>query len=459
MNRSPEPQVERHADLLAEKSVLASILMDPPVIDLLEDLDPREFYSPSFACIFSTMRRLRGQGQPVDLVTVRGALAHMGDLERAGGDEALLSLADTIPMTTNVEAYTRTIRDHASIRRLFSACAHALAFRSRPVEDPRAFLDEQAGRLVAISTEAHGDDAVERAGAVMPRVRAQLVERQDRDGVAGLSTGFGSLDRMIAGLTPGQLVVIGGRPGMGKSALVQAMVLSSVLHDAPSLIFSLEMSKEEWCHRMALSHGSIDGNRARRGTLDQSDWMRFDIAENRIGRAPLFIDDTPGLTPEALRARARRTHARHGLKLIAVDYLQLMGSSNPRDSSEERVSEASRGLKALAKELGVPVIAVAQLNREVERRGGDKRPTIADLRQSGQIEQDADVIAFVYRECVYHPSKADPRAAEIIVRKQRMGPTGTVKAQFRAEFTRFEDYDPREFDTQGQRSTGGRDGF
>lgn len=450
---------ERHADYDAERSVLASILLDPGVIDLLEDLDPLDFYHPSLACMFGAMRRLRSRGQPVDLVTLRGALVHMGDLERAGGDERLLELTETIPRSDHVDGYTRTIRDHANVRRLFKACAQALGHRNRPIEDPRAFLDEQAGALVAIATAAHGDDAVERVGDVMPRVRAELVERQNRDGVAGLSTGFGSLDRMIAGLTPGQLVILAGRPGMGKSALAQAFALSAVLDGNPALIFSLEMSAEEWTHRMAMSQASIDGGRARRGLLDQREWSRFNVAEARISRAPLFIDATPALTPEQLRARARRTHAREGLKLIAVDYVQLMGSANPRDSSEERVSAASRGLKALAKELGVPVVAIAQLNREVERRGGDKRPTIADLRQSGQLEQDADVIAFVYRECMYHPAKADPRSAEIIVRKQRMGPTGTIKAQFRAEYTRFEDYDPAEFDPQGQRHVGGRDGF
>lgn len=451
--------VERHACLESERSVLASILIDPDAIGLVEDLDPLDFFSPPYACLFGTMRRLASQGSPVDFVTVRGALEHMGDLARAGGDETLTDLVNAIPRVENIEAYSDTIRTHAIVRRLFASCARTLAARKRPLEDPKAFLDERTAELVELATAAHADGSVEHVSEVTPRVRAQLVERQSREGVAGLSTGFGSLDRMLAGMTPGQLIVIAGRPGMGKSALAQAIILANVSEGFPSLIFSLEMSREEWVHRMCISQASIDGARARRGLMAQAEWARFNAASARLNRMPLHIDATPALTPEKLRAKARRAHARHGLRLIVVDYLQLMTSSNAKASPEQRVADASMALKSLAKELGVPVVAVAQLNRELERRGGDRRPAISDLRQSGQIEQDADVIAFVYRDVMYHPTTADPRAAEIIVRKQRMGPTGTVKAQFRAEFTRFEDFDPREFDDDDQRQFGGPRGI
>lgn len=449
---------QRHADLQAERAILASVLLDPDALGLLEDLDPGVFYSPGNAVVFRTMLRIARNGQPVDLVTLRGALAHMGDLQRAGGDEALLALTEHVPISTNVEGYAATVKDHASVRRLFASCGRTLARKGTAIEDVPEFLDARTRELVEIATEAHSDGSVEHVADVLPQVRGQLHERQERGGVAGLSTGFGSLDRLLAGLTPGQLVILAGRPGMGKSALAQAIVLHNVLESRPAMIFSLEMSSAEWTQRMAMAHASIDSNKARRGLLSESEWSRFTMTENRLRRVPLFIDATPGLTPEALRAKARRTHARHGLRLLVVDYLQLMRGGAPGDSPEQVVGEASRSLKELAKELGIPVIACAQLNREVERRGGDKRPIIADLRQSGQIEQDADVIAFLYREFVYHPKKADPRHAEIIVRKQRMGPTGTVRAQFIAEFTRFEDYDPHEA-ADGQKKLGGGRGL
>lgn len=449
-----------HADVDVERQIVASILYDPEVAALLEDLDASDFHSQACAATYMTLRRMHRLGKPIDLTTVRAELEAIGDLSRAGGDEGLLSFVESIPVSDHVEGYAQIVRDHAAVRRMLAAAGQTWAQRENPIDDARAFLDATAAKALKIATSAHGDDTVRRLGDVLPEVRADLVERKRRGGLSGLSTGFGGLDRLLTGLTPGQLVIVAGRPGMGKSALVQAFMLSAARSKKPAAAcaFSLEMSASEWVHRMAMSQASVDGTRARRGLLNQGEWSRYNTAEQTLARLPIFIDDTPALTPEQLRARARRVHAREGLGLVVVDYVQLMTSSNPRASSEETIAAASKGLKALAKELQIPVVACAQLNREVERRGGDKRPTMSDLRQSGQIEQDADVIAFVFRECVYEPKKADPRAAEIIVRKQRMGPTGTIRVQFRAEYTRFEDVDPEDFHGE-QRQLGGPRGL
>lgn len=437
----------RHAphDLAAERALLASVLLDAGVLDELEDLPPGTLYSPQHATMWGAMRRLHARREAIDLVSLRAEIARMGDLERAGGDEALVGLTETVP-SGDPGAYAAIVRRHASVRAMLAAAQGILARAGTPVEDPERFLDE-AERAVCTAAAAHRTEAeVETLSAVLDGAIEDLSERQRRGGVSGLPTGFATLDRLLGGLEPGQLLLAAGRPGMGKSAFAQSIALEVAKRHRPVAIFSLEMEARPWGRRFLFSVASVDGMNGRRGHLSNADWQRLMAARARLDALPMRIVARAGLTLYQVRSYARRIRAQIGdLGLVVVDYLQLMRWHERLESREAEFSEISRGLKELAKELQVPVLALAQLNREVEKRA-DKRPILADLRNSGSLEQDADVVLGLFRPYIYHPQKADPRAAEILVLKQREGALGTCKATFRAEFTRFEDYKPEDQD-------------
>ncbi|MEQ9074112.1 MAG: replicative DNA helicase [Sandaracinaceae bacterium] len=434
----------QHHDLEAERAVLSCILLDPSALDALDWLEASDFYAPRNAAVYAALQRLHIRAEPLDIVTLRTELVRMGDLERVT-EEHLLALQDSIPNVEAVEGYARTVRGHATARRVFETCTKLLARQAQPIQDIERFLDEAEATLHGVSTSRRDDASIVHIADVMSESLANLQERQQRNGISGLSSGFRGLDQRLSGLEPGQLILVAGRPGSGKSAFAQAVALHNALERRSVAVFSLEMERVSWGRRFLASQASVPAERARQGTMSEPQWQQMKNTAAQLARLPLHIDATPGLTPYQLRSRCRRIRSRHGLELVVVDYIQLMRWHERLDSTEAQMAEVSKALKELAKELGVPVIALAQLNREVERRGGDKRPQVADLRNSGQLEQDADAILLLYRAHVHFPKKADPRDAEIIIGKQREGGLATVKACFRAEYCRFEDYDPSEF--------------
>jgi len=408
---------------------------------VIETLSVEDFYSEANAKIFEAMTELSRRGQPVDQVTLREVLVHSGKLASIGGDEYLLSLSNTIPSVSNIQAHARIIREKSVIRALILAC-HEVASRGYgdygPIDE---YLDQSESSIFAVGRE-RARNPYEHVKDVVMRTFQEIHETANRgEAITGLPTGYRQLDKMTAGMHPGDLIIVAGRPGMGKTSFAL-----NVAHHAceksksPVAVFSLEMPKGQLVRRLLGSEARVDGNRIRTGQLHKDDWPKLADAAGTLSEMPIWVDDTPAITMLELRAKARRLKSEVGLSLIVVDYLQLMRSGSRNDSREQEISEISRSLKALAKELEMPVIALSQLNRGVESRGvKDKRPQLSDLRESGAIEQDADTIWFIYRDEVYNRDSDDRGIAEIIIGKQRAGPTGTCRVRFFNEYTRFDD--------------------
>ncbi len=449
--RAGAGRIPPHA-LEAERAVLGGVLLENNALNTVTQiLKPDDFYSRANALLFEGMLELFRKQQPVDIVTLRSWLVDRGTLQKAGGDEHLLSLTNTIPTLANIEHHANIVREKGVVRRLIAACHEIAAEGYGDYGDPALYMDAAEKRVFEIGRE-RGGIPYEHIKEVVLRTFEQLHAAAARkEQITGLPTGFAKLDEMTAGLKGGELIIVAGRPGMGKTALALNVALHACQErKVPVAVFSLEMRKEELARRLLSSEARVEGGRVRTGMLSRDDWTRLATAAGPLAELPLFIDDTAGLSIMQLRGKARRIRAEHGLGLIVVDYLQLMSAGHRTDSREQEISEISRSLKGLSKELDVPVMALSQLNRGVETRPGkDKRPQLADLRESGAIEQDADVIMFVYRPEVY--AKDEERAplrglAEIIVGKQRSGPTGIVKCRFFHEFTRFENLADGEFD-------------
>jgi replicative DNA helicase len=408
---------------------------------VIETLSVDDFYSEANAKIFEAMTELFRRGQPVDQVTLREVLVHSGKLASIGGDEYLLSLSNTIPSVSNIQAHARIVREKSVVRALVRVC-HEVAARGYgdygPIDE---FLDQSESTIFAVGRE-RARNPYEHVKDVVMRTFQEIHEAANRgEAITGLPTGYKQLDKMTAGMHAGDLIVVAGRPGMGKTSFAL-----NVAHHAcakskrPVAVFSLEMPKGQLVRRLLGSEARVDGNRIRTGQLQKDDWPKLADAAGTLSEMPIWIDDTPAITMLELRAKARRLKSEVGLSLIVVDYLQLMRSGSRNDSREQEISEISRSLKALAKELEMPVMALSQLNRGVESRGlKDKRPQLSDLRESGAIEQDADTIWFIYRDEVYNQDSDDRGIAEIIVGKQRAGPTGTCRVRFFSEYTRFDD--------------------
>lgn len=450
---APSGRVPPHS-LDAERAVLGGILLENGALNTASQiLSPEDFYSRSHGLLFEGMSELFRRGQPVDLVTLRAYLVDRGSFNKAGGDDQLLALTETIPTVANIEHHANIVRDKALVRRLIQRCHEIAAQGYGDYGEVRAFLDE-AEKLVFDVAKKTTRAPYEHIKDVVIRTFEQVTtaaERKER--ITGLPTGFSRLDQMTAGLKGSELVIVAGRPGMGKTAFALNVAENAcAARGVPVAIFSLEMSKEELARRLLCAEARVDGSRMRTGMLSRDDWTRLTRAAGELTNLQLFIDDTPALSLMELRGKARRMMAEHGLGLIVIDYLQLMRAGTRVESREKEISEISRSLKALAKELDVPVMALSQLNRGVETRAGkDKRPQLADLRESGAIEQDADVILFIFREEFYNRDDPDLRGlAEVIVGKQRAGPVGVVKCKFFHEFTRFENLaDEDDFDDYG----------
>ena len=432
-------------NLEAEESVLGGILLDPAALDrVIEVMSAADFYRDAHRTIFETMLALSERGEPIDLITLSDGLKARGQLPQIGGATFLAELGDKVPSAANVAHYARIVRDKAVLRSLIRVSGEIVGRCYDSQDDIEQFLDE-AERLIFDVSEQRIRPAFFKVGdMIMDTIKTveQLYERKEM--VTGVPTGFLDLDQKTAGLQPADLVIIASRPSMGKTAfalnIAQYVALQRPATGAGTTVgvFSLEMAKEQLVMRLLCSEARVDNAKVRAGYLGERDFPRLAMAAGRLAEAPIFIDDTPGLNVLELRAKARRLKREHDLGVVIVDYLQLMrGLDKKQENRVQELAEISQGLKALAKELRVPVVALSQLNRQVETRG-DKRPIMSDIRESGSIEQDADVILFLYRDEMYHPDSADEGTAEIIIGKQRNGPIGTVRLAFRSEYTRFE---------------------
>jgi replicative DNA helicase len=446
-SQQPNSRLIPPQNLEAEQAVLGTILLqDKSLLKVLELLEPEDFYRDAHKHIYRAMVQLFENREPHDLITVTGLLRDQNRLEQVGGAAYLASLTDIIPFTGTLVHHASIIRQKSILRRLIQTASDVAARCYQEQDDIDSLVDEAEQTFFEIASSKKGR-GFESMSTIVPRAFQRietLFERKEH--VTGIATGFGDLDNMTAGLQPSDLIVLAGRPSMGKTALAMNMVQHAAIIDkTPVAVFSLEMSMEQLALRMLCSLGRIDSQRIRTGHLRQRDWPNLTRATGMLSEAPIFIDDTPAMTVLEMRAKARRLKSEFDLGLVVVDYLQLMkGRSNIENRAQE-ISEISRSLKAMAKELEVPVIALSQLNRSLESRP-DKRPKLADLRESGAIEQDADVIVFIYRDEVYKPAPDNPNRgiAEIIIGKQRNGPIGTVKLTFLAEYTTFETYSSME---------------
>jgi len=430
--------------LEAEQSVLGAIMLEAQAWDRVCDrVSETDFYQREHQIVFRTLSELVAQDKPLDVVTVAEGLKLRDQLESAGGEAYLFELANNTPGATNVTAYADIVRERSVLRQLIGVANEIAEQAYHPKGmDSVQILDDAEKRVFAIA-----EQGVKVGGPVnIKNILARTVDRIDtmyhtQGAITGLATGFSDLDDMTSGLQPADLVIVAGRPSMGKTVLAINIAENAALEcGKPVLIFSLEMPSEAIAMRMLSSLGRINQHNLRTGQLTDEDWNRITSSISMLSKAPIFIDDAPALSPAEVRARARRVAKDQGqLGLIVVDYLQLMQVPGASDNRTLEVSEISRSLKALAKELNVPVLALSQLNRSLEQRA-DKRPVMSDLRESGSIEQDADLIAFIYRDEVYHEDSPNKGTAEIIIAKQRNGPIGKVRFTFLGQFTRFENY-------------------
>ncbi|MEY2909188.1 MAG: replicative helicase [Pseudomonadota bacterium] len=428
--------------LEAERSVIGGLLLSADGWDAISEIvTAGDFYRPEHRAIFRQIARLVDQSEPVDVITVADRLLATGELEAAGGHQYLADLAEQTPTAANIRAYATAVHERAVLRKLILAAQDIANTGFHPEgRTAEELLDEAERRIMQISEDGPKSGAPRGMEQLLTGALERIEELFNSGGdITGLTTGFIDLDGMTSGLQPSDLVIVAGRPSMGKTSFAMNLVENAALaSEKPILVFSMEMPAEQLVIRMLSSLGKIDQGRVRNGKLEQDDWPKLSAAMAKLKEANIFIDDTPALTPTELRSRARRVAREHGeLGMVMVDYLQLMRVAGSSEGRTAEISEISRSLKAIAKEFRCPMVALSQLNRSLEQRP-NKRPVNSDLRESGAIEQDADVIMFIYRDEVYHEDSPDKGVAEIIIGKQRNGPIGTCKLAFRGEFTRFE---------------------
>ena len=420
----------------AEESVIGAVLLSEDAVnEVMDQIHPEDFYVPAHQAIFEAMRELFDSNQAIDAVTVSEVLRRRGELEKVGGVGYLTRLVDIVPSTSNVTYYAGIVEEHAKRRELIRAGASVTEVAFDIDEEISTVLDRAEQAVLGVAEKRTSQSLLE----VGPMFNDALehIERMEELGseLTGLATGYVDLDRKLAGLQPANLVVVASRPGMGKSSLALGIAINVAVQDQPVALFSLEMSKEELVQRILSSVGKVDSMKLRSGQLGPL-WQRIVDAAGKMYKAPIFIDDSPVVTVTDIRAKCRRLKRKKGLSLIVVDYLQLMQATN-RENRQQEISEITRNLKNLARELSVPIIALSQLNRSLEQRE-DKRPRLSDLRESGAIEQDSDVVMFIYRHEYYHPEDQEKKGiAEVIVSKHRAGSTGPVEMTFQPEFTRF----------------------
>ena len=427
-------------NLEAEESVLGALLLSRDAIGIVAErgLTPDDFYRPAHRHIYDAIRSLYSSAGPVDVVTVADELRRNGLLEEVGGSEALHELQNSTPAVSSAAHYAKIVSDTALLRRLIHVAGDIAELAYSEPDDVTTALDEAESKVFEVAEDRVADTTANLED-LLPGILEHLQANYDRgDTVTGVPTGFVDLDELLSGLQPSALYIVGARPAMGKSAFGLNIASHVAMHSQqPVLVFSLEMGHTELTQRILASEARVDSVKMRNGRLAEGDWSKIGKAIGRL-EVPMFLDDNPRVTVMEIRAKARRIKARNGgLALIVIDYLQLMTSGGFSENRQLEVSEISRNLKILARELEVPIIALSQLSRRLEERS-DKRPMLSDLRESGSLEQDADVVMFLYRDEVYHPDTPDKATAEVIVAKHRAGPIGTKKLVFLNQYTRFE---------------------
>lgn len=432
-DRTPPHSIE------AEQAVLGAVFLEPEALIVASEiLVPEDFYRPAHERIFRIMLDLHERGQPVDLVTVTAELQDRKLLEEIGGVSYLSDLANAVPTAANVEYYSRVIEEKSLLRRLIKTATEIVAEGYASEEEVETILDNAEKRVLEVANRRHAGDFISIKDILVEAYDNIEILHNRKDEITGIPTGFIEFDRMTAGLQRNDLIIVAARPSVGKTAFALNISQNVATKTNENVaIFSLEMGARQLVMRMLSAEGNIDSQRLRTGRLTPEDWEKLTMAMGSLANAGIYIDDTPGIRVSEIRAKCRRLKQEKGLGLVVIDYLQLIqGSGKPGENRQQEVSEISRSLKALARELEVPVIALSQLSRNVEQRQ-DKRPIMSDIRESGSIEQDADIVAFLYRDDYYNKDSDKKNIVEIIIAKQRNGPTGTVELAFIKEFNKF----------------------
>ncbi len=448
IQQDPSLQKVPPQSIEAEESILSAILIDTnSLLEVVEILKPEDFYKSAHQKIFSAITVLFAESEPVDLVTLTNKLKESGHLEEIGGATYLAGLMDSIPLAVNAPHYAKIIRDKSSLRKLI---AKASTIVSRCFED-RGNVDEIIDFAESSVFEVSENKTKQAFTPISDLIVKNIDTLEERHGnkslLTGIPSGFSKLDEMTSGFQDSDLIILAARPSMGKTALALNIARNAAVDsNIPVAVFSLEMSKEQLSMRLLTAEARLDSARLRGGFFNNEDWAKLTNAASSLSQAPIFIDDSSGVSAMEIRAKARRMKMEKGLGLVIIDYLQLMKSSITSERRDLEISEISRSLKGLAKELSIPVIALSQLNRMLEQRS-DKRPVLSDLRESGALEQDADLVAFIYRDDVYNKAEDNPKkgTAEIILGKQRNGPVGTAHMAFLKSYTRFENLDPGDY--------------
>ena len=434
MDRMPPASIE------AEQAVLGAMLLKPDAVTTAaEELSADDFYRETHRLIFEAMMELKERTEPVDLVTLTEQLKKADKLAKIGGIPALSLIANSVPTAANVHYHARIVHEKAQLRSLINAATEIAGAAYESADEVEDIMDSAEKRILQVASGKRSKDFVPLQDILLDTLEQIDLLYNNKGSITGLPTGFTELDHLTAGLQKSDLILVAARPSMGKTAFTLNIAAHVVLRaKEPVAFFSLEMSKEQLVQRLLCSEGRIDSQRLRVGELEEKEWGDLIDTANRLSAAPLYIDDTPGITVMELRSKARRLKAEHGLSLIVIDYLQLMQgrASKSGDNRQQEISEISRSLKALARELNVPVIALSQLSRSVESRQ-IKRPMLSDLRESGSLEQDADIVMFLYREDYYDPETENKNITEVIIAKHRNGPVDTVDLTFLKQFTKF----------------------
>jgi len=441
-----------------EEAVLGAIMLDKDALPIILDiLSSKSFYLDAHQLIYKAMLRLFEKSQPVDLLTVTEELKKSGDIDKIGGPYYLVELTNRVASAANIEYHARIISQKHIQRELITVSTKIIRDAYEDTTDVFQLLDDAEQGLFSI-TQENLSRGYESMGALTSKALKQLEElSQKEEGLTGIPTGFTDLDRLTSGWQPSDLIIVAARPGMGKTSFTLALCRNAALEfNRPVAMFSLEMSNVQLVQRLISMEAEISGSKLRNGQLEDYEWQQLNTAIEKMSEVPIFIDDTPGINIFELRAKCRRLKMQHDIQMIVIDYLQLMtgGSENTKGNREQEISAISRGLKGLAKELSVPVIALSQLSRAVETRGGSKRPQLSDLRESGAIEQDADIVSFIYRPEYYQiledeEGQSLKGVAEIIVAKHRNGALKTVKLKFTDQFAKFSDLDDPNFSELG----------
>lgn len=424
--------------LEAEQSVIGSMIMDREAIEAVKDtVSDEDFYHPDLKIIYEVIVGLYNTNRPVDLVTLQSALTDRDVLGQVGGIEYLSKLAMAVPTSAHAKHYALIVKEKSTLRRVIKASQDIMAEAydgSQPVETVLNSAEETIFNIVQNRDSGEFSSVAELVNPMLTKLEL-LTKNQGK--VTGISTGFLDLDYRTAGMQPSDLVLVAARPSMGKTAFALNVVQHAAVHEKKvCAMFSLEMSKDQLLNRMVCSEAMVDAQKVRTGDLEDDDWSKISMGAVILAESPIFIDDTAGITIADMRAKCRKLKMEHGLDLIMIDYLQLMSGGGKQQSREQEISEISRGLKALAREMSAPVIALSQLSRACESRA-DHRPMLSDLRESGAIEQDADVVMFLYRDEYYHPDSEQKNQAELIIAKQRNGPTGTINLVWIGQYTKF----------------------